>query len=68
MPACPPKTDSQRKRWESTVGKALKDWASALMLFGMTRREARDAILSDIRERTEQVRLDHAEKKRGGML
>jgi len=68
MPVCLPKTDADRKRWENVVGKALKNWATALMQFGMTRDEARDIILSDIQRQTERVRFEYEEKKKGGML
>lgn len=76
MPNCPPKTLAERmednanpgERWEFVVGKALKDWATALMQFGMTREEARAIVLSDIKERTEQVNLNYEEKKKGGMV
>jgi hypothetical protein len=48
VPNCPPKTDADRNRWENVVGKALKDWTTALMGFGMTRKEARVCVLSEI--------------------
>jgi len=50
------------------VGKALKDWATALMQFGMTRAEAREIMLSEIKRETERVKFDYEEKKKGGML
>lgn len=76
MPNCPPKTLQERMedgnngsdRWEFVVGKALKDWATALMQFGMTREEARDIVLSEIKRETERVKFDFEEKKKGGMI
>jgi hypothetical protein len=76
MPDCPVKTLAERiedgnnlsTRWEFVVGKALKDWATALMQFGMTREEARNIVLSDIKEQTERVKFDYEEKKKGGMV
>jgi hypothetical protein len=52
-------------KWEFVVGRALKDWASALMQFGMTRAEARVIVLAEIKEMTERVNADFAEKKGG---
>ncbi len=63
MPDCPPKTEADRKRWENVVGKALKDWTTALMRFGMTRAEARDIVLSDIQRQTERVNFEFEQKK-----
>lgn len=55
MPVCPPKSAeeraNERNRWESIVGKALKDWTSRVMMqTHMTRAEARQAILEKIQE------------------
>jgi len=55
-------------KWEFVVGRALKDWATALMQFGMTRAEARDIVLSEIKRETERVKFDFEEKKKGGLL
>jgi hypothetical protein len=66
MPNCPPKTDAQRNRWENVIGKALKDWTTTLMQFGMTREEARDIVLSDIKRETARVEFDFEQRKKGG--
>jgi len=69
VPNCPPKSDEHRAtKFEYVVGKALKDWATALMQFGMTRAEAREIMLSEIKRETERVKFDYEEKKKGGML
>ena len=76
MPNCPVKTLAERMddehnpstRWEFIVGKALKDWATALMQFGMTRDEARVHVLSEIKRETERIKFDYEEKKKGGLV
>lgn len=52
MPECPSRSDEERKsdRWEFVVGKALKDWVTAVMLEKrMTRADARELVLAEIR-------------------
>lgn len=76
MPNIPPKTLAERvedgnnlsTRWEFVIGKALKDWATALMQFGMTRDEARVIVLAEVKEMTERVNANYEEKKKGGMV
>ena len=56
MPDCPHRTAEERKhdRWELVVGKALKDWVTAVMLEKkLTRAEARLVVLAEIRQKGE---------------
>jgi hypothetical protein len=52
MPICPPRPKEERKkdRWENVVGKALKNWVTAVMeKRGVTREVARKIVLDDIK-------------------
>ena len=54
MPDCPPRNADERKsdRWEMVVGKALKDWVTAVMMERkITRAEAREFVLAEIRQK-----------------
>jgi len=50
MPECTSRTAEERTddRWERIVGKALKDWVTALMRHGFTRKQARNLVLDEI--------------------
>jgi hypothetical protein len=51
MPDCPPRSADERKgdRWENVVGKALKDWVTAVMVKkSLTRDQARLYVLGEI--------------------
>lgn len=46
----------ESKRWENVVGKAVKDWTTAIMASrGVTREDARQVVLGFIREVTEEL-------------
>jgi hypothetical protein len=56
MPDCPPRSVEERSsdRWEYVVGKALKDWVTAVMIEKrITRAEARLVVLAEIRQKGE---------------
>jgi hypothetical protein len=57
MPECPHRSDEERKsdRWEYVVGKALKDWVTAVMVEKrITRADARVLVLAEIRGKSGQ--------------
>lgn len=52
MPDCPPRSEKEREsdRWEFVVGKALKDWVTAIMVKrNLTRELARKYVLDEIK-------------------